>query len=246
MYEFGLGKLFSVNSDGTSVEFGTLQDVSFSFSFDKKELYGRNQYAVKVARGKAKTEGKAGFAQIKSAALNQILNGDISTGKKVILDPHVTDIVPAVTPFELTYTVPNTGTFGKMLSMYDVSDPSVATPMKLVTTAPNTGEYSIDVATKKFTFSSADKGKRVQYTFEYNVSTGKTITLTNRQMGTAPVFQIELFTQLDGKQLCLQLNACTTTKLDFNMKQEDFLIPGFDFSAFADSAEILGYLYLDE
>lgn len=243
MYEFGLGSLFSINSDGTSVEFGTLQECSFSFSFDKKELYGRKQIAVKVARGKGKAEGKAGFADIKAAALNQILGGTVSTGQLKVAEPVLTTI-PASTPYTIAITVPGSGTLGKVLAVYDVTDPTTKKPMEKVSSAPATGEYSF--ATGTLTFAAADTGKKIQYVYDYTLTTGKTITLTNNNMGTAPTFQIEMYSVLDGKNITLLLNACTTNKLDLNFKQEDFLIPGFDFSAFADSSDVVGFLYLDE
>ena len=243
MFEFGLGSLFSVNSDGTSVEFGTLQECSFSFTFDKKELYGRKQIAVKVARGKGKAEGKAGFADIKAAALNQILGGTVSTGQLKVAEP-VLATIPAVTPFTISITAPDSGTIGKILAVYDVSDSTEKTAMTKVTGTPATGEYSF--ASGTLTFADADAGKKIQYVYDYTITTGKTITLTNNNMGTAPTFQIEMYSVLDDKNVTLLLNACTTNKLDLNFKQEDYLIPAFDFSAFADSSDIIGYLYLDE
>ena len=56
MYQFGVGALFAKFPDGSSVEFGTLQDCNVDFSFDKKELYGRNQFPVKIARAKGKVD----------------------------------------------------------------------------------------------------------------------------------------------------------------------------------------------
>jgi len=244
MFEFGLGSLFSRNSDGTCVEFGTLQECSFSFSFDKKELFGRKQIAVKVARGKGKADGKASFANINALSLNQILGGTVTTGQLKVAEP-ILATVPAVTTFTVTIgTIPDSGTLGKLLAVYDVSDPTTKKLMTKVASAPATGQYSF--ATTIMTFAAADANKKIQYIFDYTVTTGKTITITNNNMGTAPTFEIEMYATLDGKNITLLLNACTTNKLDLNFKQEDFLIPGFDFSAFADSSDIVGYLYLDE
>lgn len=243
MFEFGLGAMFSRNSDGTSVEFGTLQGCDFTFSFDKKELFGRKQVAVKVVRGKGKAEGKASFAEIRASALNQILGGQISNGRVTVAEPVVTT-VPATAPYTITITPPGSGTFGRLLAVYDVSDPLTKKEMQRVTSSANAGQYTVAAAV--MTFTAADAGKRIQYQYDYTTTTGKTITLTNNMMGTAPIFEIEMYTTLDGKNITLLLNACTTNKLGFNFKQEDFLIPDFDFSAFADSADIIGYLYLDE
>lgn len=247
MFEFGIGRMFAYNTDGSSVEFGTLQSAGIKFNFSKKELYGRNQMPVKVVRGKGTVEGDAESARINAASLNQILDGTKTTGMKKIIDPAVNATIPATTPFTLTVgTIPGSGTFGKLLAVYNVTDPTIAVPMTLVGSAPATGQFSFDAATKTFTFAEADASKKVQYIYDYTVTTGSTITLTNNAMGTSPVFQTQLYTTLDGKQIMLALNACTTTSLDLSMKQEDFLIPKFNFSAFADSSDVIGYLYIEE
>ena len=53
---FGVGFLFETpaGSNPTPTRFGRLQDVSVDFSYDAKLLYGSNQYALEMARGKAK------------------------------------------------------------------------------------------------------------------------------------------------------------------------------------------------
>lgn len=356
MYEFGVGALFAKMSDGTSVEFGTLQNTSLDISFDKKELYGRKSFPVKVARGKGKVDGKAEHADIKAAALNAILGGTITTGQLQVAEP-VNGVIPADNYTLALPTVPNSGIFNQMLTMYDVSG-KTKKPMTLVTSTPTeSGQYKVsatasvagartytvtanfaandtitiggvkftavassaasgeflvgsDIATsivnlvavmkastaissiytvtytsttitltettaggghtpaaavvtgtgkvssgtatasvsptRSFEYYSGDAGKTVQFQYDYNVTSGKTITITNNMMGTAPTFETELYTTLDGVPIVLCLNACTTDKLSLNMKNEDFLIPNFSWSAFADAADIVGHIYLNE
>lgn len=243
MYEFGVGHMFANLKDGTSVEFGTLQDVSLDFSFDSKELYGRNQFPVKVARGKGKVEGKATYADIKANALNLVLNGSITAGQLMMAEP-VNVTVPAATPYEVTVSVPPSGTLNSVLVVYDTSG-DTKVPLKIVTTAPAAAD-EVQFDGTKLVFDASMTGKDVQYTYDYTTKEGKNIELVNNQMGTAPTFEVELNTQLDGKQIVLKLAACTTTKLSMNMKNEDFMIPDFSFSAFADSKDVIGKLYLDE
>ena len=242
MYEFGVGALFAKNSDGSSVEFGILQDVSLDFSFDKKELYGRRQFPVHVARGKGKIEGKATYANIQAAALNAVLNGTISTGELIVAEP-VTTSVPATTPYTITITPPASGTMGSILAVYDVSG-ATKVPMQLVTGTPTTGQYSY--ATGTLTFAAADEGKAIQYQYDYKVTTGKTLQMTNSMMGTAPTFEVELYQTLDNIPLTVVLYKVTTEKLTMNMKNEDYMIPDFSFSAFANAADTVGNIYLGE
>ena len=244
MYTFGVGALFAKFRDGTSVEFGTLQDTSLDFSFDKKELYGRKQYPVHVARGKGKIEGKSTYADIKAANLNAILGGTVTTGQLKVAEP-VTAAIPSSTPFTLTITPPTAGTLNALLAVYDCSG-DTKVPMKLTSDTPTTGQYKFVSTTKTLTFAEADAGKKIQYQYDYTLATGKTLTLTNNMMGTAPTFEVEVYTVLDGKSVCLVLNKCTSEKLTLNLKNEDYTIPDFSFSAFANASDEIGKLYLDE
>lgn len=356
MYQFGVGSLFAELADGTTVEFGTLQNANFDFSFDKKELYGRGQFPVKVARGKGKVDGKAQYADIKAEAINLFLNGTTSNGMKIIAEPFNVTVPEAK---EVFLDIPNGGAFNKVLKVYDVSGTSKV-PMTEVQTAPTVkGTYQVDAGNapiagsmtytvttnaaasdtitiegQKYTFTSTspgakeiavgatikdtianivsvcakdatindsftasstdttftltensagngktpskitttgtlaitsgtatqskagagiaikfsdeDKGKAVQYQFDYTASSGKTIEIKNAMMGTAPVFRVEFYAALDGIPLVVELNRVTSEKLTFDFKNEDFAIPDFTFSAFADASDVIGHIYLDE
>lgn len=246
MLAFSVGKLVAIDTSQTvptPVEFGTLQDMSINFSWDAKELYGSLQFPRKVCRGKAKIEGKASAAEIRADLFNLVLAGTSATGS-LVMTTDATATVPT-TPFAVTVT--QGVKFATDLGVIDVSDTSIAIPMKRGATASAAGIYSVEASTGKYTFNTADAGKKVQISYEYTASTtGTTITLGNPQMGTAPVFAVHAQTTLDGKQLYLKLNCCTSSKLDMSIKLEDFVIPSFDFAAFADSSGVPGYIYMSE
>ena len=141
MYQFGVGSLFAKFADGSSVEFGTLQDVNIDFSFDKKELYGRNQFPVKIARAKGKVDGKATYADIKADALNLVLNGKISNGELMVAEP-VNVVVGASKRVALD--IPTGGAFNSVLKVYDVSG-TTKVPMTKVDVSPTVkGTYYVD------------------------------------------------------------------------------------------------------
>lgn len=85
-YMFGTGQLFASNVGGGSpLRIGALQDVSVEFSGDVKQLFGQYQYALAVARGKTKIEGKFGTGNIDVAAFNALFfqtSGGVVTGQK--------------------------------------------------------------------------------------------------------------------------------------------------------------------
>jgi hypothetical protein len=254
MKVFGIGRLFSVpTSNGSApVEFGILQDVSIDMSFEKKDLHGRLQFPVAVARGKGKIEMKAKFAEIRSNAFNQVLQGTITTGMRKIIEP-VSATIPATAPFTVTITAPTSATVTADMGVYDVSNASVSVPMTLVsavTTATASDSYAFVTTTGVYTFTSADAGKAIQYSYEYSIPTGTTLAVTNVRMGSSPVFAVELYTSQVGTnqpgQLALKFNQATSTKLSFTIKNDDYVIPDFDISAFADSAGNVLTIYSDE
>ena len=95
-------------------------------------------------------------------------------------------------------------------------------------------------------FATADEGLKVQYQYDYTVATGKTVEIKNALMGSAPTFEVELYQTYDGRPLTVVLEKCTSEKLTLNMKNEDFTIPDFSFSAFSNAADVVGYVYLSE
>lgn len=141
MYQFGVGALFAKFPDGSSVEFGTLQDCNVDFSFDKKELYGRNQFPVKIARAKGKVDCKATYADIKAEALNIVLNGSISNGELKVAEPlNVT--VP--TGGQVAIDLPTGAALNQVLKVYNVSG-TTKVPMTEVQTTPTVaGTYYVD------------------------------------------------------------------------------------------------------
>src|SRR4051812_24437844 len=117
VYQFGSGTLFATPLGGnvavnpTPTQFGTLQDVSLDISFDTKELYGMYQFPDMIARGKGKITGKAKFAKLNGKQLNDLFFGQtVSAGQTLVdLESSVRQI-PA-SPFQITITPLNSGTF---------------------------------------------------------------------------------------------------------------------------------------
>lgn len=64
-------------------------------------------------------------------------------------------------------------------------------------------------------------------------------------MGYAPIIQAFLFNSFRGKQIAIQLNACTLGQISIPSKQEDFWMSDIDFEANTDASNTLGFLYAD-
>lgn len=250
MYQFGSGTLFGFPNGGntapnpTPMKFGTLQDVSVDISGDVKQLYGQKQFPEAVARGKCKISGKAKFASINGKMMNDLFFGQpLGTGMvKTALDETAT--VPA-TPFQIT--VANAATFKQDWGARYASGANAGVPLTRVAASPATGQYSVNTTTGVYTFASGDTGASVLISYTFTAaSTGTQLNITNQLMGFAPTIQVLLESAYNANQFSILLYSVIASKLSFATKQEDFIIPEFDFEAFANAAGQVADMYSNE
>jgi hypothetical protein len=241
MFEFGAGTLWGFPVGGntaanpTPMKFGTLQDVTLDISGDVKQLYGQKQFPEAVARGKCKITGKSKFAAINGKMMNDLFFGQpMGTGMiKTALDEIAT--VPT-TPF--TITVSNAAQFKQD---WGVRYTNTGIPLTRVPSAPVLGQYSVNTSTGVYTFAAADTGAAVLISYTFTVAaTGSQL------MGFAPTIQVLLETVYNANQFSVLLYSVVASKLAFATKQEDFIIPEFDFEAFANAAGQVIDMYSNE
>jgi len=243
MYQFGAGVLYGrslTNIPATPIRFGALQNVSIDISFSVKELHSSYQFPIALGRGTGKISGKADYAQFNAQAFNDLFfgNANPSTGEVK------TAIGEAQTVTANIITATNNTTYTTDLGVVKASDGS---PYTRVANAPAGQQYSCNETTGVYTFNSSQANTPVLVSYNYNDAVnGKKILIANQLLGNAPQF-IGVFTNtFQSKQMTLVLNACMSNKLTLATKLEDFTIPSFDFGAFADAANNIGTLSLDE
>ncbi len=233
MYSFGSGVLLGTRTDGgniTPVNFGLVQDVTIEENATIKELMGQFQRPVAIARGTIKTTGKAKVARISGLAFANLFYGVTPQLGQLATSFAEAGTVAATSPF--TYTVGNAATF---VDDDGVLYATTGLPLTKVPSSPAAGQYSVSAGV--YTFNSSDAGKNVLASYTYTVSgTGQKFTVANQLLGTTPTFQALFYTTFQGQAISLKLNNCTSNKLSFQTKLEDFVLPEFDFSCFADSA----------
>src|SRR5258708_8498192 len=151
---FGPGILWLTRTDianGTPINIGFINEFSYDFSFDTKQLHGQNQIALLAARGTAKTSGKMKAATLSGQALNTVLLGQTWTiGTQYDATTTAATAIPA-TPFQITPVVPSSGTYDTDLG---VINSATGQPLTQVASAPGAGQYSHVAGL--YTFSSAD------------------------------------------------------------------------------------------
>ena len=233
MYSFGSGVLFGTRTDvagATPVNFGLVQEVTIDETASVKELYGQFQHPLAIARGTMKTTGKAKVARISGLAMGNLYYGITPQAGQIATSFAEGGAVPAASPYNVSAA--NAATF---VADAGVIYAATGLPLTLVTTAPAAGQYS--VAAGVYTFAAADTGKAVLLNYTYTLATsGQKIPVTNQLTGTTPTFGARFFTTFQGQGISLTLNMCTSSKLSFGTKLEDFVMPEFDFSCFADAS----------
>lgn len=251
MIIFGAGKLIAVPTTDalgnaiavpTPVVVAVMQDVSVDFDYETKTLHGEKQFAVAIARGKAKIGWKAKSGDFSGAALGSLFLGAQPTAarKGAVIDEAKT--IPAVTTFTITIAPPATGVFAGDLGVINAL---TGQPMTRVASAPTTGQYSLVVATGVYTFAAADASLPVLISYEYSIATSLTSSLfaiTNQLMGYTPTFSAIFYNQYAGKTLAMKLNSNVLGKLALPFKNDDFTTNDLDAEAFADGSGNVGYI----
>jgi hypothetical protein len=240
-FAFGAGNLYVTqlqDANGNSISNPTpypllvLQEGSIDLSSDTKELYGQNQFPVAVGRGKSKIQIKVKPARIIAAVWNAIYFGQtLSSGLIANFTDTTGSVIPG-TPYQVTITPPTSGTFAADLG---VIDGATGRPLLRVASAPATGQYSVNVGTGVYTFAAADTAKTMYINYQYTTSsatTGQKMTVANLSMGYVPTFRTDLTVSYLGKITTFQFPLCVSTKFAFPLKNEDFTMPEFEFSAF--------------
>ena len=234
MYSFGSGVLFGTRTDipnATPVNFGLVNEVTLDETASVKELFGQNQHPLAIARGTIKTTGKAKVARISGLAFASLYYGVVPSPGQVMTSFAEAGAIPAGTPY--TNTVANAATFVADLGVINAA---TGLPLAKVASAPATGQYAVTAA-GVYTFAAADTGKALLTNYTYTVTaTGQTFAVTNQLLGTTPTFSANFYTTFQGQALNVQYPNCTSSKLSFGTKLEDFVYPEFDFSCFANPA----------
>ena len=118
-------------------------------------------------------------------------------------------------------------------------------PLKRVASAPAVGQYTLTTATVGgfttaiYAFNTADGNNVVYINYQYVTSSGFIAnstafnqTVQNLAMGYAPSFKADLTVSYLGKIITFSFAKAVATKMSLGLKNEDFSVPEFDFSAF--------------
>lgn len=232
MFSFGSGVLYGFRTDAgvdTPVNFGLVQEVSLDLAFDTKELYGQYQFPVAVARGKAKFSGKAKLARLSGIAVGSLFFGISPIAGQILTALGEEQTVPGVT-FQVT--VDHQPQF---LIDYGVVYAATGLPLTKVAAGPAVGQYTCDGA-GVYNFAPEDEGEVLLFTYTYSTTAGEKIVSINKLLGDTPTFSANFYTTFQSKPITVKIPNCVSSKLTFPTKLDDFVMPDFEWSMFADAA----------
>jgi hypothetical protein len=247
-YTFGSGILIARRTDQsgvvTPIQFGALQEGSIEFSQSTKQLYGQFQFPLAVARGTGKVTGKAKVGSLNGKLVNDLFfDGTQTSGHKRVSYNEAWTIPATPGPYVITAAPPSSGVFAQDGGVIFAA---TGLPLTRVTSGPTTGQYSLNDATGAYTFASADQGLDVYVSYLYTTTAGTTVTVGNKRLGLQPFFEVMFNRTFDGKESTVRMLRCTSSKLSFATKLEDFEIVDFEFEAFADVAGNIATISFNE
>jgi hypothetical protein len=231
MYVFGSGVLIGTDSNGYSVNFGLVQEVTLEVSTNLKALYGQNNFPVAIGSGTRKLTGKAKLASLSGQAIGRLFFGvpPVAGTSQTIFGESGT--IPG-TPYQITVANSATWTEDK-----GVVYSATGLPLKKVASGPTTGQYS--VAAGVYTFASADATLGVLISYIYTASAvGQNVAVATALIGPTITFAANLFAYdpTSGKQFSMYIYNCVAEKLSLGTKLEDFVMPDMDFQCYANAA----------
>lgn len=241
---FGPGSIYVTRTDvanATPYNIGFAQELSYDESAEVKQGFGQNQYPIFVASSTIKTSGKMKALAVSGLALNACFLGQTMVAGMIRVAEAEAGTVPASTPW--TITVSNAAQFDTDLGVIWAD---TGLPLAKVASGPTTGQYAVSTS-GVYTFATADAGKNVKITYAYKAaSTGQTLKVTNRPIGTTPTFQLDYVTTFQTQTYGIRFFKCVGEKLARSHKLTDFMMPEVDFSYQATAAGQVYEMYMSE
>jgi hypothetical protein len=240
-YVFGSGSMYVTplqDSSGTAIANPTpmklmeLQEGSFDFSASAKKLYGQNSFPAAVGIATRGLGVKVKNARVLAKAWNTLFFGQTLAAGIIGVKTDTSGTAVPTTPFQLTPTVPGSGTWQADLGVIDAN----GNPMTRVASGPATGQYSVTAGV--YTFAAADTAKIVYMNFRYAATstTASKMAVANQPMGYAPTFSADLSVIYQGKETYFGLPLCVASKMGIKFQNDDFAIPEFEFEGMDNGA----------
>lgn len=221
-------------ADLTPIRLGNLKGIELNIDMELNEARTTQQFKANMATGEKTIRGSASLGAFSARAINQLYFGEqAAAGARLIQNDDRSTL--AGSPFEITPTVPQSGTWESDLGACLTTDGTV---LKRVAGSPGAGEYS--VAAGVYTFNTAEDTKEVSISFVYDISGGEKLSVLNQHKDLAASFELILQGRYNDKQVTWILNKVVADAFSLPSSSESFLIQDFEFEAIADLNGVVG------
>lgn len=249
---FGAGLVWMERVDVTGSGIGprallALQNFQLDFDWTMKELKAQYQMPIAIARSDQKVTGKLTFAAFQARLLSDIMFGVTPAAGQLAAAYAEAGTIPGSPTYIIT--VANAANYSDDLGVLDAA---TGIPFNRVTSPSATGQYSVNLGTGVYTFSSADAGKAVVLGYLWNNSAaGSKLAIVNQLSGVTPMFKLTHVNPISpgppgggGQSLPfgVHFNACTASKFSLPFKMDDWTMQELDFEVMADAAGNVGYI----
>ena len=252
-YIFGSGTLILKRSDLANTPpalLGTLQDITVDFDRKIESLQGQNQVAVALGGAELKITGKAKYARMQATQYNNLFFGQpaANVSTPAMLEMATGEAVPATGA--TSFTVTNHASYVEDLGLFYAATGVQLTPIP--SGVPVSGQYVPGAAnTGTYTIAAADDVLAFTCYYTYTITSGGTkIALSTLLKGPMPTFEMTMKQSFNyfgtNKELILQLNACSSSKLSLPFSNQKFTISELDFQAQADASNNVGTISFTE
>jgi hypothetical protein len=238
LFGSGIVTLVPAGANPSPLQIAVLQDVSVEEKWGEKELRGRYQAPLDVARADLKVSGKIKFARLNANMLSAIRAGSTVVPGSTQVALNEAGTIPAPSgPY--TIQTANHSTFVTNLGVYDKT---AGLWMTCVASAPSTGQYTLSAGT--YTFAAADTGHIVAITYTFTVAGGFTVAYANQLMGAASTFSMILWNEYTSSQghqsqVLTQFGAVRIPGFTTTVKNSDYTMYDLDYAVSEDANGII-------
>jgi hypothetical protein len=221
----------------TPINMPSCTDFSIDGKFDTKMHEGREQYSVASAVIKRSIAVK--FTNNKHTA--QTLNaGDaessVTGSKRVYADSTTAPFLIPTTPFTDAVVPPLSGTFvsdgGVFFGQTNGAD--AGKQLTRVASAPAAGQYTVSNL-GVYVYAAADVGKPIYRNYVYNITTGQSTTIYNRDSGAGAEYGLIITSALyAGNIATYDIPRCNIKSVGTPYKHGDFMAAAYELEVMAD------------
>lgn len=216
----------------TPITFALIESVTLDFQFKLKELYSQSVYPIAGGASTGKITGKAKIASLSAPIMNSLFFGATSAGSGVQVNQYVPFTIPAVSAFTVTPSAP-AATLDLGVFYQNTPINSLQKQFSRITATPVVGNYTF--AAGVYTFAAADAAQPIMITYESALAgtTGQSFLIPNPLSGMPPQFQVNFSGVYGGATYLFNFPNCSSEKLSFGTKVNDWVNVEFDFEVFA-------------